>query len=179
SEVEREIDQLFRRFHNGINDAELRRRPETQAGGSHLELLGENYDDDNQRIRPGSYRKIQDVPAVIRYSPPLARRSKVPSGTPGVASLVGRIAIVLTFIMSALFGLMNADASAAIIASKLSQLPAALQDAAALMEAKSGLRLPTALVILCAVLESAAAVLIAMGVLIRPASIVLLIFAAS
>ena len=179
SELDREIDQLFRSFHNGMNDADPRRKVEAHAGGSHLELLGKDYDDDDQRRRPGSYPKIRDFPAVVSYSPPLAPRSRVPSGTPGVIPLVGRIAIVLTFIMSALFGLMNADASAAVIASKLLQLPAALQDAAALMEAKSGLRLPTALVILCAVLESAAAVLIAMGVLIRPASIVLLIFAAA
>jgi uncharacterized membrane protein YphA (DoxX/SURF4 family) len=178
-EVEREIDQLFRGFHNGMNDPDLRRRAKAQAGGSSLELLSGNYDDAYQRIHAGSYPKIRDIPAVISYAPPLAPHAKVPSGTPGVISLAGRIAIVLTFIMSALFGLMNADASVAIIASKLLQLPVFLQDAAALMEAKSGLRLATALVILCAALESAAAVLIVMGVFIRPASVVLLIFAAA
>jgi len=91
---------------------------------------------------------------------------------------IGRIAIAITFIMSALFRLVNADANAAIIASKLLPLPGPLADGATSIEATLGLSFATALVIAGATLESVAGVLIAMGILIRPASIVLLIFAA-
>jgi uncharacterized membrane protein YphA (DoxX/SURF4 family) len=61
---------------------------------------------------------------------------------------------------------------------KLVLLPGPLANAVAAIEATVGVPLPTALVISGAVLEGGAAVLIAMGLLIRPASNVLLIFAA-
>src|SRR5215471_6239722 len=99
-------------------------------------------------------------------------------GTTGVIFLVGRIAIVITFIMSALFWLVDPDAIATIIASKLSLLPSPLADLTASIEARFGVSFATVVVIAGASLEIAAAVSIAMGVFIRPASTVLLIFTA-
>jgi len=99
-------------------------------------------------------------------------------GATGVIFLIGRIAIVITFIMSALFWLVDPDAIATIIASKLSLLPSPLADLTASIEARFGVSFATVVVIAGASLEIAAAVSIAMGVFIRPASTVLLIFTA-
>jgi uncharacterized membrane protein YphA (DoxX/SURF4 family) len=93
-----------------------------------------------------------------------------------VIFLIGRIAIVITFIMSALFWLVDPDAIAAIIASKLSLLPSPLADLTASIEARFGVSFATVVVIAGASPGLAAAVSIAMGIFIRPASIVLLIF---
>jgi putative oxidoreductase len=133
----------------------------------------------DSRFQPfeGNDTNWGEVPTDVNISSPWIRSSKQPSET-SVLFAIGRIAIAITFIMSALFRLMNADANGAIIASNLLPLPGPLADAVTSIEATLGLPFATALVIAGAMLESGAGVLIAMGILIRPASIVLLIFAA-
>jgi uncharacterized membrane protein YphA (DoxX/SURF4 family) len=160
-----EVEEGFRKFAGLANGGRRPRRVETRTVDSRLQLLAEN--DDNWR----------EVPADVNISSPWTRPPKQSLET-SVLFAIGRIAIAITFIMSALFRLVNADANAAIIASKLLPLPGPLADAATSIEATLGLPFATALVIAGATLESVAGVLIAMGILIRPASIVLLIFAA-
>jgi uncharacterized membrane protein YphA (DoxX/SURF4 family) len=159
-----EVEEGFRKFAGLANGGRRPRRVEARTVDSRLRLLAEN--DDNWR----------EVPADVNISSPWTRPPKQSLET-SVLFAIGRIAIAITFIMSALFRLVNADANAAIIASKLLPLPGPA-DAATSIEATLGLPFATALVIAGATLESVAGVLIAMGILIRPASIVLLIFAA-
>ncbi len=180
-EAEREIGELFRKFgpYNGVNDGGRPRGIEAEAAGSPLELLRENDSDAYPKLDTRAHQNNgREAQAAVNYSRASVRPSKRALGTSGVIFTIGRIAIVITFSMSALFRLVDADAIATIIASKLLPLPGPLADAAASIEATVRLPFATALVIAGATLESAAAVLIAMGILIRPASIVLLIFTA-
>jgi putative oxidoreductase len=81
--------------------------------------------------------------------------------------------------MSALFRLTDIDAgSGSVIASKLLALWEPLAGVAASIEAMLGLPFPTVLVIAGSALEIMAGVLIAMNILVRPASIALLTFTA-
>jgi uncharacterized membrane protein YphA (DoxX/SURF4 family) len=174
-QVERDIEKILRSFPgSGAKGGGRRPSVEAQAAGSHLELLTENDRDENPRVDTNSHLNWADAPTVVNFSSPSIRSSKQALETSNVIFAIGRTAIVITFIVSALFRLMNVD----VIASKLLPLTGPLADAAASIEATLGVPFATALVIAGAALEIMAAVLIAVGVLIRPASIVLLIFTA-
>jgi len=171
-ESEREADQLFQSLTTLVaNGGGHPPRLEAKAAGPPLETLLEN--DSTRR-----HMEFRDIPAAVNISSSLIDSSKRSSGVSRVLFTIGRIAVVITFLMSALFRLIDPAATAAIINSKLSLLPGPLADVAASCEARSGVPFATLLLVAGAVLESAAAVLIAMGILIRPAAIVLLIFTA-
>ena len=158
-----EVEDLLGKFADVMNGSRPH-RVEAEAVDSRFQLFS------------GNDNNWSEVPADVNISSPWTRSSKQSSETSTLFA-IGRIAIAITFIMSALFRLMSADANGAIIASKLLPLPGPLADAATSIGATLGVPFATALVIAGAMLESAAGVLIAMSILIRPASIVLLIFA--
>ncbi len=118
----------------GVTGAGRPRRVEAETAGSRLEA--ENHSDANPRIDTRSHLNWGEIPAAINYSPP-SIGSKLALGKSSVIFAIGRIAIVITFIMSGLFRLADLDGSATIIAFNLLPLPEPLADAAASIEALS------------------------------------------
>src|SRR5262249_33259942 len=148
---------------------------ETTAKVSAIDRASFQKDAELEELR----RELADARSyALNYSSPSPRSPNQAPETSGVTFSIGRTAIVITFIMAALFMLVDPDAIATIIASKLSLLPSPVVHVTAWIESRLGVPIAKALVMAGASLEIAAAVFIAMGMFIRPASIVLLIFTA-
>ncbi len=154
------------------------RRVEAEAARSRLEFLIEKERDPSRRKRTGGGHPDYTSAAAEDYSP-VSSSFKQASGLRTVVFAAGRIALVITFVVSGVFRLMDVDGSATMIASKLSPLPDPIAGVAASVEATSGMPLAQALAIAGAALEIVAGLAIATGIFTRSAALVLLVFTAA
>jgi uncharacterized membrane protein YphA (DoxX/SURF4 family) len=171
--TEAEITSERMSFHEAI------RKVETEAVRSRVAFLVKKGPDPNHRTvarAPTAY-PWEESTAAANY-PPASNGFKHPLGLGTVTFAIARIAIVIAFIVSGVFRLMDIDASATAIASKVFPLPGPLAGAAASIEATLGLPFTQALAIAGAALEIVAGVLVALGIFIRSASLLLVIFTA-
>ncbi len=151
------------------------RRVEAETARSRLEFLVEKERDPSRRKRTGAHGGHA---AAEDYSP-VSSSFKQASGLRTVVFAAGRIALVITFVVSGVFRLMDVDGSATMIASKLFPLPEPIAGVAASVEATLGMPLAQALAIAGAALEIVAGLAIATGIFTRSAALVLLIFTAA
>ena len=156
------------------------RRVEAEAARSRLEFLIEKERDPSRRKRTGAHGGHPDYTSAAAedYSP-VSSSFKQASGLRTVVFAAGRIALVITFVVSGVFRLMDVDGSATMIASKLSPLPDPIAGVAASVEATLGMPLAQALAIAGAALEIVAGLAIATGIFTRSAALVLLVFTAA
>jgi uncharacterized membrane protein YphA (DoxX/SURF4 family) len=174
--VERSVEELLHSLAG--SQADDARQSDTRAKkvGSARQSLGAS--DANPRMHMSSHRPEKNAAAGSSASSHSADSSKPESGITGAIFAFGRVAIVIPFLMAAALRLVNADASAGIITSKLLALAETpLPHALTAFEATFGLPFAAFLVIAGATVELAAAAWIAIGMLIRPASMILAIFA--
>jgi uncharacterized membrane protein YphA (DoxX/SURF4 family) len=152
--------------------------PDVKATATELRLdsLAEQHAGATAPLGAGSDVHLDAPRAADR--PASVGPSKRAPGSSRLLFAFGRSVIVIPFVVSAILTLFDANALAQIISAKLEPFAGTpILQGVTWFEATLGLPFAKTLVLAGATLEVVASVLIAIGVLLRPASVVLLIFA--